>query len=231
MTTGIYPSITVSLLTADIDMTNKTNSAITTYTFTLSQPPPFSTGSKILITFPSTIVPQSNVSCTDGLGAALLSCSYSGLTLTAGLLSNVSNSNFLIIVSNVKNSPSLRPSNTFTIITQTSNSFSYSSNLVKTVTNTLPSKMSSLNGTFSPATLSTSTTLTLTFTPSTTATSAVVTLASSFTLGTISCSPSCTNNGYIVTITGSFSTSTTVTITGITSPSSTPTDQSSVATY
>jgi hypothetical protein len=56
--TGIFPLITASSSVVTILQGNTTNSVITSYRFTINQPPPLMTGSKVVIIFPSSIIPQ-----------------------------------------------------------------------------------------------------------------------------------------------------------------------------
>jgi hypothetical protein len=173
---------------------------------------------------------MATLTCTD-LASSAVPCTLSANTVTVSLLSNALNSNFGVIISNVANSPSLKPSSTFGFQTLTSAGYFYSQNLSPslTVTNTQTSNFISLSGVYSSLILGDSQNLTISFTPTNMITGRlIITLASSFILNSLSClawSGTCTISAYTLNITGTFNTSSnSITITGFKSPNTIPSD-------
>jgi proprotein convertase subtilisin/kexin type 5 len=104
------------------------------------------------------------------------------------------------------------------------------------VANTQFSSFPILSGTFSNKILGASNNLTLNFNPTAPITGyLLITIADSFTIGSLAClsyTGTCIANGNILNISGNFNTgSNTITITGLTSPLTSPTDFTSVVSY
>lgn len=227
-TPASFSSITVSRVST-------TNNALTPYTFRLAQPSTLATGSMLYVTFPTDIVPQT-YSCTDLAGVSI-TCNYAGQVLEVSLPSTAIKTSFGVVINNVLNPPSLKPSGRFSFETKTAGGFLYSRTLNNaSVTNTIPTSFTSITGTFSNRILGATNTLTLLFTPTTPITGwLLVTIANSFTIGSLSCQSytgTCTPSGNTLNISGSFSVgSNSITIAGLTSPTSSPSDYTSLVTY
>lgn len=238
LATGLNVAMTIPADFSSVVITpaSKVNSAVTSYTFTLAQPSQFGSGSKLQITFPAEIIPQSSTTCNDSSSA--LVCSVNAQTVTVSLLNTVSNSNFTVIVGAAKNYASLKPSGAFGFATRTSTGGYYSQNLNSlTISNAVPSSFPSLTSVFSPQILSTGVTVSITLTPSSAVTGSIVlSLASSFQISSLSCSlsfsGSCNVASNAVTITSvAGSSSLSFTVSGMVSPKVVPTDFSSLTTY
>lgn len=162
--------------------------------------------------------------------------------MTVSLGSAAVNTGFGVIIANVKNSPSLKPSSKFGFSTITQSGLGqFSQNLsTVSVSTSKPSTFKSLTYSFSPQILLSPVSASIIFTPTSSISgSAVVSLASSFTIGTLSCvsvafTGSCATSGSAnkLNVTGSFTTeSMTLTISGLTSPSAAPSDFTVFTTY
>lgn len=95
------------------------NSDVGNYTVNLAQVSQFDGNSKLQVTFPVEIVPQSPVACANLVGVGL-NCTLSGQVVTVSLGATVTNTGFGVVISNVRNAPSLRPSSKFGFTTVTS---------------------------------------------------------------------------------------------------------------
>jgi hypothetical protein len=215
---------------------NLTNNGVGSYTFRLNQVSTLASGSKLLITFPNEVVAQSSYSCTD-LSSISTACSFNGQVLTANIPSSATSSNFGVVVASVLNPPSLQPSSKFSFSSQTPTGYLYSKTVNNiSVTNTQASSFPILTGAFSAKMLGTANNLTLTFTPTTPITGwLLATLADSFTVSTLAClsyTGTCSASGKVLNISGNFNTgSNSITISGLTSPNSAPSDFTSIVSY
>lgn len=151
-----------------------------------------------------------------------------------------SSTGFEVLLRNVKNGPSLKPSSKFGFATRTPNGLSYYSQNLATlsVTNSKPSTFVALASSFSPQTLGSAVTASISFTPTSQIGGyALVSLASSFTVATLSCTSvaftgSCAQLSNTLNVTGSFvQSSMTLSIAGMTSPKTVPTDSTVFTTY
>lgn len=99
-----------------IKAANTTNGAITAYTLTLSQPSAVNNGSYLDVIFPSEVTPSA--SCKT-LAGATISCNLTGKVITLQLPNGTNNTSFGVIVSTVRNPPSLKPTSKFGFRTRT----------------------------------------------------------------------------------------------------------------
>lgn len=228
-------------LTTSVASSSNINSALANYTVQLSQISPLAASSKLDVVFPAEIVPQSVV-CLLLSTSAVLTCTKNSqtvsITLPAAIIS--SSTSFGVIIQNVKNGPSLKPSGKFGFTTRTPNGLSYYSQNLATqnITNSKPSAFVSLTSSFSPQTLGSAVTASIVFTPTSQITGyAIVSLASSFTVGTLTCTSvgftgSCSQLSNTLNVTGSFAQSSmTLSAAGMTSPKQLPTDATVFTTY
>lgn len=230
----------------DVNRTSNVNSDKTTYTFKLRQQADLPAGSLLVIGFPNDIAMTITSTCTDLAGTALncTQTSYQGLIVT--LPTVASGVQFGVIVSNVVNPPSTRPSTTnFQFQTKTSDQLStYASrSITNPLTVSLPSAFANLTYSFSPAAYSTPESLSITLTPLgyVNPTSFIVELAPSFTVTALACNSfvgfigSCSvssQSAYGVNVTGMTGASqVSFTVTGFTSGSSTPSDFTTVSSF
>lgn len=140
---------------------SKTNSAITNYKFTITQPSAIEAGGILRIVFPATVIPQSDVSCSP-------TCTSIGSnTLRVVLPAITSNTAFDVTVSRVKNPPSFAESAVFAFNSYASDGTSaYSNDSSHKIQNNVPSTILSVPYTFTPKIYgSTATTLSFSFTP------------------------------------------------------------------
>jgi hypothetical protein len=225
-----------------VNATSKTNSGVGNYTVQLIQGSTFLASSFLDILLPTEITPSiSTTKCFDITTNAPLTCNVTSSLIIVNLSSTTSKSLFGVILTNIKNPPSLKPSGTFGFRTRTPDTIGiYSLNLsTVSVTNTIPSAFIQVAGQFTPQTLNSSITANISFTPTSSITGwIVVSLASSFNLSTVQCQSfsaftgSCAVSGNNVNITGNFGSSLmSVTITGISSPTTLPTDSTTVTSY
>ena len=129
------------------------NSALTTYTATLKQVSALPSSTILLITLPSQLSLSVNSACTD-LGGIALSCTQGSYTTLQVSLNAVSgNSIFGVIITNIRNPSSYKPTASyFSFITRTIDLVSsYASGSVLTAfTNSVPSIFQQISYSFFP---------------------------------------------------------------------------------
>lgn len=199
--------------TTTVTAASNLNSDITSYTITLAQPSTLDSNPGLAVTFPPEITPLANASCTS-LTSVALTCSVNGQVVTVTLGSGVSKSSFGVIIANVKNGPSLKPNSKFGFATITKSGLGFFSQNLATVsvTNSRPSSFKSISASFSPQILKSAVTASIIFTPTSDITGyAMVSLASSFAIGSLSCtsvaftgSCSVSSSPNLLNVTGSF---------------------------
>jgi hypothetical protein len=101
-----------NFISTNVSSASSINNAINSYTIKLSQIAQFDKDSLLKVYFPLEIIPQSNILCADLTNFTLV-CTKSSNIITINLATNTSNTNFGIIISNILNPPSLKPSNQF----------------------------------------------------------------------------------------------------------------------
>lgn len=184
-----------------------------------------------------------NSTCTD-LNSITLTCSLSSYQSLTVILSAVSSgAQFGVIVSNVRNPPSYRPTtNSFNFTTQTADQVSiYSYGVYSTsLSNSVPSIFSSISYSFNPGAYGSPESMTLSIIPSAYIVPSffIINLASSFTINSLLC-------GSFIGFTGAYSvigtslnisgtlgsSQMTFTISGFTSPSYAPNDFSQISSF
>ena len=254
---SISSAIFIAMDTADsfidstITRTSAVNYALTSYKFSFTQLSPLEASSIVMVTFPSDVVPSSTPTCTLTLPAALagtLGCSQSGMTLTVTLPSTAIAASTLVTlsVSNVRNPPSFKPSGSYTLQTKTANNlYRYSHGISSpALTNTVATSFQSITFLFTPTVLGEPTVLKVNFDPSvSTLVPSVLwlTFADSFTINTLACNSFVDFSGTCSVVVGVPNTlqvsgtfvdsSMSFSVSGITAPSTVPTDFSSVITF
>jgi hypothetical protein len=246
LTTGLGVAMTTPADFSSVSVTSSSvvNSANANYTVQLSQISPMAASSKLDVVFPIEITPQPSVLCTYINSSTAIPCTANSNTVNITLPASIIpiNTIFAILIQNVKNGPSLKPSSNFGFTTRTPNGISYYSQNLSTqkVTNSKPSSFVALLSTFTPQTLGSSVTASITFTPSSQITGrAEVSMASSFIVSTLSCTSvaftgTCTPeaNPNTLNITGNFVLSSmTLSISGMTSPKTLPSDSTVFTTF
>jgi hypothetical protein len=149
---------------------------------------------------------------------ALLTCTVNGSLVNVTLASTAVSTSFGVIITNVKNAPSFKPSGRFGFKTKTPDTVGqYSQNLATvTITNTIASTFTAVSGTFTPQILDSSISGSITFTPTSEINGYVLlNIAPSFIVSTLNCDSFTAFTGTcaagsspsMLNITGSFSTS------------------------
>ena len=232
---GISPNLTAADLAVSVSHSSVVNSALTNFTFVMSQASPFTSDSVVEIVFPTSITPQGNFT-TDGSLVSLNSI-LTDKTLTVSLPSTMSNNSFTIVVSNVKNAPSLKTSSSFKITTRTTTGFSYATSDTKTIINTQASRCN-ISAQFSPQTLNTATQMTIQINlTSSSIAYMVIQLAPTFAINGLSyqstfpLTPNYSGSTINISSTDFTTSQMSITISGFTSPSIVPSDSTTIRTY
>ena len=108
-----------------VSRSSNQNSALASYTITLRQEAAMPAGSKLFVTLPSELEMQSST-CTD-LSSGALNCTLTSLVALEVTLNSAvtSNTDFGVVISNIKNPPSYKPlANSFVFTTKTADEIS-----------------------------------------------------------------------------------------------------------
>jgi hypothetical protein len=181
-----------SFTIVQVTRASQQNSALTAYTMTLKQQAPLPSGSILLINLPNELVFTITSTCTDLLGAILNCTQGSFRSMQVALTAVGGNTLFGVIINNIRNPPSYRPTATNFIFEAKTGDLvnSFATGVFSTpFLNSVPSTFSQLSYSFTPGQYGTSEILNLIVTPSSfiTPSAFIVQMANSFTIQTLAC--------------------------------------------
>ena len=103
-TLGVTLTTATSLLGSSIAVTNSNVDSITTYTFTLNFSQSYTSGSRIIVTFPSLIAFNNGFSCSSNTSGVSISCIQSTTTVLLVIMNGVVPSSVIWTMNNIQKS-------------------------------------------------------------------------------------------------------------------------------
>lgn len=103
-TLGVTLTTATSLLGSSIAVTNSNVNSITTYTFSLNFSQSYTSGSRIIVTFPSLVTFNNGFSCSSSTPGVSISCVQSTSTVLLVIMNGIVPSSTAWAITNIQNS-------------------------------------------------------------------------------------------------------------------------------